>query len=72
MPEHRGKTVIDSKRCKGCGLCVAVCPQKSLQQTNIADERGIRPVLFSEEGSCTACTLCAVVCPDLAVTVYIA
>ena len=23
-----GKIVIDQKRCKGCGLCVAFCPQQ--------------------------------------------
>lgn len=65
-----GRVHIDPERCKGCGLCVAVCPKHHLSAAAQTDRRGIRIVRPAEGGRCTACGACYAVCPDAAVTVY--
>lgn len=63
---------IHEDRCKGCGLCVAACPQGVIalaeEQVNA---RGYRPARFLDaDGACTGCAVCAVACPDVCITVY--
>jgi len=54
---------VDEKRCKGCGICVGLCPRRVF----VPDERGKVRVGRPEE--CVACGLCDSLCPDLAITV---
>ena len=70
MIEPKGIIIINTKRCKGCGLCITVCPKKCIRLSDQADLRGIRLALLTENPDCTGCTLCAVVCPDVAIEVY--
>jgi 2-oxoglutarate ferredoxin oxidoreductase subunit delta len=58
-----GRIVIDMERCKGCGLCVAVCPKKNIVIAPESNKNGYLPAQAKNEG-CTACTQCAVVCPE--------
>ena len=48
--------------CKGCGLCAAFCPTKSL-----AVEHG--KIKLSEENNCVGCGFCEKICPDYVITV---
>jgi 2-oxoglutarate ferredoxin oxidoreductase subunit delta len=64
------KLVIDRERCKNCGLCIAVCPQKNLQPAAGMNDAGYHPTEQCEDGKCTGCGLCALMCPDLAFTIY--
>ena len=58
-------------RCKGCGLCVAVCPRKVLElDTLIVNALGYHPVGLTDSAACTSCALCARVCPDAVFAVY--
>jgi 2-oxoglutarate ferredoxin oxidoreductase subunit delta len=58
-------------RCKGCGLCVAVCPKGILElDVSIVNELGYHPVRLTDAASCTSCALCARVCPDAVFAVY--
>lgn len=66
----KGKIVIDSSRCKGCGLCIAACPKKHIHLADEPDARGIRAAIQDADHDCTGCGFCYVVCPDVAVTVY--
>lgn len=67
----RGTVQIDSRRCKGCGLCIAVCPQQVLAFSSELNAHGYHPVMLVEESAaCTGCALCAVVCPDVVFAVY--
>lgn len=68
----KGKIIIDHELCKGCGLCIEVCPKKllSISKKNI-NSKGYFTVEFKDEdGQCTACTSCAIMCPDIAIKVY--
>jgi len=67
----RGVAVVDEDRCKGCGLCVVVCPMHIL---GLAEGRfnakGYHPVEVVEPDGCTGCASCATICPDVVFTVY--
>jgi len=58
-----GKIVIDMERCKGCGLCIAVCPKKSIAVAEESNKSGYFPAQAKNVG-CTACTQCAIICPE--------
>lgn len=61
---------IDKERCKGCELCVTVCPRKLIRKSEEFNNRGLNFVVFQDEGSqCTGCALCALICPDVAIEV---
>ena len=58
-----GKIVIDTERCKGCGLCVTICPQKSIVISEESNQNGYFPAQKTDAG-CTGCAQCAIVCPE--------
>ena len=67
----QGIILIDEDRCKGCGLCVPVCPAGILRLVeNRFNAKGYCPVELTEAEDCTGCALCAVICPDVVFTVY--
>lgn len=66
----QGKVEIVAERCKGCGLCVELCPKHTLALADHADARGIYVAIVTDGDSCTGCGNCALVCPDVAVRVY--
>src|SRR5215217_5089582 len=67
----QGRIVIDSERCKGCELCISICPQQVLAMSDIFNSKGYRPAqLVVPASMCTGCAVCAVICPDTAITVY--
>ena len=65
----RGKPEIDIERCKGCELCVGVCPQAIIVVSHDFNRKGSRYVVCEDESSCTACAYCALICPDAAIQV---
>jgi len=60
---------IDSERCKGCYLCIDVCPRNCIGQSGGPNAAGYYPAQFIEDSECLACALCGLVCPDVAITV---
>ncbi len=67
----KGTVVIETDRCKGCELCVQVCPQEVLHLSSEYNARGYHPVVLDESrNQCTGCGVCAVICPDVVFTVY--
>jgi 2-oxoglutarate ferredoxin oxidoreductase subunit delta len=63
-----GKITIDIEKCKGCGLCVAVCPKGSIVICEQSNAKGYYPARQAND-DCTGCCNCAVVCPDAAIEV---
>jgi 2-oxoglutarate ferredoxin oxidoreductase subunit delta len=62
---------IAADRCKGCGLCVAVCPKGILSlDASAVNELGYHPVRLTDAAACTSCALCARICPDAVFGVY--
>lgn len=73
----KGRIEINRERCKGCGLCVTVCPKQQIEIAQDLNAKGYYPARFREEQvcdskhrKCTGCALCAVICPDVAIEVY--
>lgn len=50
--------------CKGCEICVRICPQNCLRM----DDQNVAQVATAE--NCIRCMLCEQLCPDLAVSVH--
>jgi 2-oxoglutarate ferredoxin oxidoreductase subunit delta len=68
--QGRGKVTIDTKECKGCGLCVESCPPKCLALARELSSYGAHPAQYTGEG-CTGCGICFYCCPEPgAITVY--
>lgn len=63
------KYQIDSEICKGCGLCVDVCPKKVLELTTEVNPKGYFPVHQARPEDCVFCTTCCIMCPDVAITI---
>jgi 2-oxoglutarate ferredoxin oxidoreductase subunit delta len=57
------KHIINRDWCKGCGICVAMCPKNVLE----LDSEGKAVAVRIED--CIVCQLCEQICPDLAIEV---
>lgn len=63
------RLMIDKDRCKGCGLCVTVCPKQILYLDNSAvNALGYHPVAAND--GCIACGFCSTICPDVVFAIY--
>ena len=56
-------------RCKGCGLCVQLCPKHILALVNGTNIKGYRPAICTDEAACVGCASCAKICPDSIITI---
>lgn len=63
------KIVIHEDVCKGCGLCVRICPKEVIKIGDHLNVKGFHPSVYVGEG-CVACKSCALTCPDAAIEVY--
>ena len=57
------KVVVNGAWCKGCSLCIGVCPKSVLDLTDRLKAEAVR------QGDCIGCRQCENICPDLAITV---
>lgn len=64
-----GKIKIDTELCKGCGLCVLVCPKGGIIISRKSNKKGYFPA-EKTNADCTGCSLCALICPDAAIEVF--
>lgn len=60
---------ILKERCKGCGICIAVCQTEVLRLSGDTNEQGYAYPVVEKNESCLICVLCEMVCPDFAIWV---
>lgn len=63
------KIVVSEELCKGCGICIALCPLKVLGKSHKLSSRGVYPPMPISNNRCTGCRICEHYCPDFAVYV---
>lgn len=64
------KLIINYDKCKGCSMCVNVCPKKILEIDNQKlNQKGYHPVEIIDRDACISCAMCATMCPDNIITI---
>lgn len=64
------RIVVDDRFCKGCGLCISMCPKKIIElDASRLTPKGYHPARCVKPESCIACASCYMICPDVAITV---
>ena len=62
--------IFDEEKCKGCGLCVTVCPKKILElDKDKINKKGYNPAGIKNLDLCILCTQCAIICPHVAIKI---
>lgn len=59
----KGKVKLYISRCKGCYLCVSVCPTKALMPSKKIGAKGYA-VIEADLEKCIGCGSCYQMCPD--------
>jgi len=70
MAKVQGRIVVDTERCKGCGVCVPACPFDVIALAENVNSKGFHYAYMENPEACTGCTNCALVCPDAVIQVY--
>lgn len=60
---------IEMDTCKGCGLCVSVCPKKVLEISKKVNAKGYFPAYQARPDDCVRCAICCNMCPDVAISI---
>jgi 2-oxoglutarate ferredoxin oxidoreductase subunit delta len=66
----KGRLTFEYEVCKGCELCIGVCPVNilSLDKDRI-NKSGYNLISVSDMDKCIACAQCAIICPDSVIKV---
>ena len=67
--KKESKIKVNQKWCKGCYICLEVCPKKVFEKSKEVSEKGFNSVVVAHPEECTACLQCEMLCPDLAINV---
>ncbi len=61
---------INTDACKGCSLCVSVCPKGILVlDDSVINRKGYSPARCADMTKCIGCMSCARMCPDVCIEV---
>lgn len=60
---------ISKSLCKGCSICVDVCPRNTIKISDEINEYGLFYPTVGDLDSCIVCRLCELYCPDFAIEV---
>ena len=61
---------IDRLWCKGCNICVVMCPVDALKMIDAPDKWEGSEAVVKDIDACTGCMVCEVQCPDFALEVF--
>lgn len=61
--------VVNETWCKGCRICVDLCPTNTLEMIEARDRWEGAIVKVVNMDACNGCGLCEVQCPDFAISV---
>ncbi|MEM3703056.1 MAG: 4Fe-4S binding protein [Candidatus Bathyarchaeia archaeon] len=62
---------INEELCKGCGICIKLCPNKVLERSEELSPRGVYLPIPVHRDKCTGCRICEEHCPDIALFIEI-
>lgn len=56
-------------RCKGCNICIELCPKDVLQESPQMNAKGYHypEIQPGKENACIHCEFCSMVCPEFAI-----
>lgn len=64
------KVTFNTDLCKGCSLCVSVCPKKIIELDKAdMNSKGHYPAAITDQDKCIACAFCAMMCPECIIKV---
>ena len=62
--------IFDVEKCKGCELCIAVCPKKIIAiDKDKINLKGYNPAGVKDTDACISCAQCAIICPDIVIRI---
>ena len=61
---------IKQEKCKGCELCLTVCPKKLIVIGDQVNNKGYCPAKVQRQEECIGCGSCAMICPDCAIEIF--
>jgi 2-oxoglutarate ferredoxin oxidoreductase subunit delta len=67
MTRKRYHIAVDKESCKGCELCMAVCPKHVFIMDAAMNSRGQHYACPVAQSECVGCLQCADICPDAAI-----
>ena len=60
---------VDSTCCKGCNICVSVCPKQVFALSQRRNSYGTTMPEAVKQKECIGCRICEKLCPDAAINV---
>lgn len=61
--------VVFKEKCKGCDICVNVCPSGTLSMIEDLTSVNTKVAFVYKEENCIGCNACELNCPDFAIEV---
>ena len=61
---------INKEFCKGCGLCIDVCPKGVLALGKEMNAKGNNFVVAERSEECVGCKSCSTMCPEAAIELF--